>query len=273
MPASKEVRVRVEGCSKTRATERPSRGRAESGSALSSIARSSSAVSSSAPSSVPVMKWRGVRVLTWNLYHGRSRPPAGRSLLGEFARALEGWDWDVALLQEVPPWWPPLLARACGAQERTVLTSRNFGLALRRAVSARNPDILKSNGGGANAILVRGAIAEDWALRLCRFPERRWAQGVLLESGAWVVNLHATTEPKAQTRRDIARALARGGADGPLVFGGDFNLSRLALPGMTRAASHWVDHVFVRGLEVVEPGRTLDAGTLSDHRPLACTVR
>ncbi len=37
-----------------------------------------------------------------------------------------------------------------------MLTSRNFGLSLRRAISSRNPDLLKSNGGGANAILVRG---------------------------------------------------------------------------------------------------------------------
>ena len=30
--------------------------------------------------------------------HGRSIPPAGRDLLGEFAAALGGWEWDVALL-------------------------------------------------------------------------------------------------------------------------------------------------------------------------------
>ena len=42
-------------------------------------------------------------------------PGAGRDLRAEFAAALAGWDWDVALLQEVPPWWPPALARACDA--------------------------------------------------------------------------------------------------------------------------------------------------------------
>ena len=97
-----------------------------------------------------------MRALTWNLYHGRSPRPAHRSLLREFAAALAGWEWDVALLQEVPPWWPEPLAGATGAQERHVLTSRNFGLALRKAISVRDPDVLKSNGGGANAILVRG---------------------------------------------------------------------------------------------------------------------
>ena len=102
-----------------------------------------------------------VLALTWNLYHGRSPDPAGRSLLNEFAAALAGWEWDVALLQEVPPWWPPLLAARGGRAVRgSALTSRNFGLWLRREISVRNPDVLKSNGGGANAILVRGAIRE-----------------------------------------------------------------------------------------------------------------
>ena len=40
----------------------------------------------------------------------------------------------MALLQEVPPWWPPALACGRGAEWRTVLTSRNSGLAARRAV-------------------------------------------------------------------------------------------------------------------------------------------
>ena len=46
------------------------------------------------------------RVLTWNLFHGRSVPGARRSLLDEFAARLAEWEWDVALLQEVAPWWP-----------------------------------------------------------------------------------------------------------------------------------------------------------------------
>ena len=52
-----------------------------------------------------------VRILTWNLFHGRAVPDVPRPLGGAFARMLAGWDWDVALLQEVPPWWPPRLAR------------------------------------------------------------------------------------------------------------------------------------------------------------------
>src|SRR5512147_2086759 len=99
----------------------------------------------------------GVRVLTWNLFHGRAVPERPRSLLPEFAATLAGWDWDVALLQEVPPWWPAQLGRACGASARMALTSRNWLLPLRRPVAERRPDLLRSNGGGCNAVLVRGA--------------------------------------------------------------------------------------------------------------------
>src|SRR4051794_32147002 len=96
-----------------------------------------------------------MRVITWNLFHGRSVPDTPRSLLDEFGATLAAWEWDVALLQEVPPWWPGPLARASGAEARAVLTSRNLGLAARRWAADRRPDLMKSNGGGANAILVR----------------------------------------------------------------------------------------------------------------------
>ena len=47
-----------------------------------------------------------MRVLSWNLFHGRSVPDSPRELLHEFADTLAGWEWDVAVLQECPPWWP-----------------------------------------------------------------------------------------------------------------------------------------------------------------------
>jgi endonuclease/exonuclease/phosphatase family metal-dependent hydrolase len=216
-----------------------------------------------------------VRVLTWNLYHGRSVPPSGRSLLNEFAAALAGWEWDVALLQEVPPWWPPMLAQAAGAQQRAQLTSRNWLLPLRRAISERNPDILKSNGGGCNAILARGRILDHRAERLRRWPEARWVHGVRL-AGGWTVNVHSHNRPEAlalaDTRNAIEAALEWAG-DGPLVFGGDINLrTPPPFPGLVHVGGNHVDHLFTNGRAAAGRREVLDRGILSDHPPVAVTL-
>jgi endonuclease/exonuclease/phosphatase family metal-dependent hydrolase len=218
--------------------------------------------------------------LTWNLYHGRAREPAGRPLLGEFCAALAGWEWDVALLQEVPPWWPPALGARCGAQHRLVLTSRNALLPLRRALAERWPDAIKSNGGGANAILVRtGEVAEHRTRRLCLLPERRWVHAVrvigLQGRAMWFGNLHATGGNRAGGLRDARRAAAStlGWAAGePIVLGGDFNLRSLSLDGFHHVGGHAVDHVFAHALEASGPVDVLERGRLSDHAPVAVTL-
>ena len=221
-------------------------------------------------------KVSALRVLTWNLYHGRSRPPSGRSLLNEFAAALDGWAWDVALLQEVPPWWPPMLARACRAQQRTRLTSRNWLLPARRAVSARNPDILKSGGGGANAILVRGLVLEHRALRLRRAPEGRWVHGVRLEDGAWAVNVHSQNRPEALALADTRKAIAAArswAAGAPLILGGDINLKRPPeFPGLVHLGGNHVDHLFTDGRPAARRREVIERGPLSDHPPVAVTL-
>jgi endonuclease/exonuclease/phosphatase family metal-dependent hydrolase len=209
-----------------------------------------------------------VRVLTWNLLHGRSVPGAGHDLLDEFATALAGWDWDVALLQEVPPWWPKELGARTGSDSRSVLTSRNALLPLRRAVAIRWPDLIKSNGGGSNAILVRGAaIVEYRTFRLCLWPERRWLHAVLLGHGVWVGNLH--TEARADQGRLAAETLLAWADGHKSILGGDFNVDDLTLDGFVRAGSHHGDHVFMRGLSPEGEAQTLDRGRLSDHAPLS----
>jgi endonuclease/exonuclease/phosphatase family metal-dependent hydrolase len=217
-----------------------------------------------------------VRVLTWNLFHGRTVPQCGRDRLNDFAAALDGWEWDVALLQEVPPWWPARLARACGARERFVLTSRNWLLPARRAISVRNPDVLKANGGGCNAILVRGEIREHRTTRLASRPERRMAHGVSLANGWWVVNLHAsrarpTTVAEGRRAAELALEWA-GGA--PVLLGGDLNKHRAPeLAGLRHVAGHFVDHLYVApGLRADGRGEVLDRGALSDHAPVAVSV-
>jgi endonuclease/exonuclease/phosphatase family metal-dependent hydrolase len=213
-----------------------------------------------------------VRVLSWNLFHGRAVPGAGRSLLAEFSAALAGWAWDVALLQEVPPWWPEPLARAAGASERHVLTSRNALPGLRRALAERWPDRIRSHGGGANAILVRdAAIAAHRALVLTRRPERRIAHGVELAGGVWVVNLHATAHAPERARADVDRALAGWAGADRLVFGGDLNLRYPQLPGLVHGGGYDVDHLFARGLHPAGAAEVLQRGRLSDHSPLVAS--
>ncbi|MFL5815987.1 MAG: endonuclease/exonuclease/phosphatase family protein [Conexibacter sp.] len=218
-----------------------------------------------------------LRVLTWNLFHGRALPPRDEDLLDRFATRLSAWSWDVALLQEVPPWWPASLARACDAEERRALTSRNALLPLRQRVATRRPELLKANGGGANAILVRGfgGIRVHARRRLCVWPERRVVHAVRVGDGQWFANVHASTHaPRA--RRDVATghaAALRWAAGAPLVFGGDFNVARIALPGFVHAGASHVDHVFARGYESAARAETLARGDLSDHAPLFVTLK
>ena len=156
-----------------------------------------------------------------------------------------------------------------------MLTSRNFGLCVRRAISSRNPDILKSNGGGANAILVRGPIAEHRKIRLIWRPERRWAHGVRLADGSWVVNVHSSTNVEAHALRDTLKALeaAREWAGGaPLLFGGDINIpGKPELPGMVRLGGNHVDHLYSEG-RPAKHAEVLERGPLSDHPPVRVTL-
>ena len=214
-----------------------------------------------------------LRVLSWNLMHGRSVPPAGRDLFDEFARALAGWEWDVALLQEVPPWWPQRLAARLDASARFVLTSRNELLPLRRAVALRWPDLIKSGGGGSNAILVRGDLVVQHATRrLCLWPERRWVHAVRLHhADLWVGNLHATAHHPVRARRDVRLAAAtahRWAGERAVILGGDFNLRELSLEGFVHAGGHDVDHLFARGVRPAGPAEVLHRGSLSDHAPV-----
>ncbi len=213
-----------------------------------------------------------VRVLTWNLLHGRAVPGAGRDLFEEYASAIGAWEWDVALLQEVPPWWPARLAARLGADQRLVLTSRNALLPLRRAVAVRWPDLIKSNGGGANAILLRGRrIVEHRTRRLSWLPERRWMHAVRLEDGLWAGNLHTAAD--AEQGRRAAETLLEWAPGAQAILGGDFNVRDRELPGFVWAGGSGPDHVFVTG--GLEPGgetTVLERGVLSDHAPLLVSV-
>jgi len=218
-----------------------------------------------------------LRILTWNLFHGRSKPETPHSLLPEFAALLASWEWDVALLQEVLPWWPVELGYACEASARMALTSRNLVPPVQRIIAEPRPDVFKSWSGGCNAILVRGrAIEEHRIVRLRLHPERRVAHGVRLDDGTWITNLHAQVHLDRHAQADVdraAEATTYWAAGEPALLGGDFNLKGEPTAfGYRHLAGHWVDHVLGRGLRATGRGHTLHRGTLSDHAPLTVTV-
>jgi endonuclease/exonuclease/phosphatase (EEP) superfamily protein YafD len=212
-----------------------------------------------------------VRVLTWNVFHGRAVPDRRGSLLPAFADVLAAWEWDVALLQEVPPWWGPRLGAATRASARSVPTSRNWLLPLRRLVADRRPQLLGSWGGGANVILVRGqAIVEHRSHVLRCSPERRVVHAVRVADGTWLGNYHGQVHSEARAQADLRHAAGRllrwAGPSAPAVLGGDTNTFRPVDPaGLRRAGGHRVDHVFARGLRAARPARRLERGGLSDH--------
>ena len=211
-----------------------------------------------------------MRVLTWNLFHGRAVEPRGRPLQKEFTELIAGWDWDVALLQEVPPWWPRALAEASGGSGRMALTSRNW-LPPLRWLARVLPDVAKSWGGGCNAILARGEqIAGHRTQTLRLRPERRVMHAVRLASGVWVGNLHAQVRPQVAARSDIARAgtaILDWAGDAPVLLGGDFNVRDPAIAGLRDMGGSGIDRVLGRGF--APAGREMpDRQGLSDHAPV-----
>jgi endonuclease/exonuclease/phosphatase family metal-dependent hydrolase len=265
-----------------------------------------------------------MRVLSWNLYHGRDYPPdktlftrrsrilrvternethvqVNRPLLDEFARVLDGFEWDVALLQEAPPRWFAGLRERTGSTGARVLTSRNVCRPVQGLLADLNPDLIASWEGGSNQVLVRrpARVLEERGLTLARRPERRRMLWTRLEQPGLgrvcVANLHATAWRAGQASAEVvAAAEAAVGWSGqdPLVFGGDFNVrpatepepfaalrDRFGLREPTGPDS--VDHVLARGLDIAAPPRRLASERreliepdglrlrLSDHRPVA----
>lgn len=236
-----------------------------------------------------------MRVLSWNLFHGRDDPADldyRRSLQSEFATLLAGFEWDVALLQEAPPRWFRPLTSATGSQGRLVKTSRNQLGFLRGWVADRFPDLIKSGEGGSNQILVRPpwTVSEQRNLTLARWPERRRMMWVRLRGpdGArlCVANLHASAHNPARSAQELERAadvaVAWSGED-PLLVGGDLNtrpreqpwiFERLEHQGFSApTASDAIDHLLARGMRVIETPRRLPAKRREVAAPGADRVR
>ena len=260
-----------------------------------------------------------LHAITWNVFHGRDWPPepgiearrgrlsgkpirgneyanVNRNLFDEFAGLLCPVDWDVALLQEVPPRWAGGLERECKADSHRALTSRNWLLPITRRIGRWRPDLLGSSAGGANVTLIRpgaGEIAERTRVTIVRRPERRVMALTRLESGIVIANLHVSTG-WTNAERDVLTAAERASEfarTDPLIFGGDFNVrprdtkiydelaKRFGLAPST--APPRLSHLLVRGLEVVkhpaawlpEARDVIDEDTglkirLADHNPV-----
>lgn len=214
-----------------------------------------------------------LRVLTWNLFHGRSVPPAGRDLHDDFSGLLCAWEWDVALLQEVPPWWGPTLVP--DAHSAVAQTSRNSLGWLRRSIARRWPDLIKSNGGGANIILSRIGFSEHLVHKVRWLPERRVVHAVRLPDGTWVANVHCSVPKTGHAQEDLERSLSAlndwaGGA--PAILGGDFNLRMPVAPGFESVASGRIDHIVARSATVLGTTPPLETTPLSDHPALIVSL-
>jgi endonuclease/exonuclease/phosphatase family metal-dependent hydrolase len=224
-----------------------------------------------------------------------------RSLLDEYGAWIAARDWELALLQEAPPRWLRPLARRAGAGGALALTSRNTGAAARRLAGRLNPDLIASGEGGSNQLLVRPPwrIARMRRVTLALRPERRRMLFAELARPdgpeLCVANLHATAsrgDRAAAPEVERAAALAvEWAGDRPLIFGGDLNLRPTSVPGFFEELrerhglaaptdERAIDHLLVRGLNVVEaprrlapeererPGRRRLAIRLSDHAPV-----
>lgn len=227
-----------------------------------------------APPEPELLTWRSRLLRTTE--RGAEHAQVNRNLFSAFAGLIADADWDVALLQECPPRWAEGLATAADAEAHLVLTSRNLpGLgALQRRAADLNPDLVASWEGGSNLTLVRGslpgspAIAERERIVFATRPERRAMALTRLANGLCIANLHAN-KARAAAEEEVPRCAAeavRWAGDSPLLLGGDLNLrparSERVFAALERdhglappTAEGAIDHLLVRGADVVEPPR------------------
>lgn len=230
---------------------------------------------------------------------GERHVQVNRNLSLEFAAFLAAAEWDLALLQEVPPRWRRLLATATGSEPFRTLTARNWMRPVTFAAARSRPHLAGSWEGGSNLILVRRrnqAVLDHCRATLSWHPERRAVSMIRLEGGLCVANLHAGTGPRAGSDVLAAARLATVWAEGaPLVLGGDFNarprssdvfdlLERdFGLAGPT--APDAIDHILVCGVRPAGPAAAWPPGRrdvpdersdllirLSDHAPVTLTI-
>ncbi len=225
-----------------------------------------------------------------------------RDLFNEFGALLAAAEWDIALLQEVPPRWDERLATATGATHHRALTSRNWMSPVTSPVARKRPHLPGSWEGGSNLILVRndkpgGVIVTRNNQTLCWRPERRSLSMIQLSGGLCVANMHASTGLE-NGQRDVLRAArlaTKWAGDLPLVLGGDFNIRPRSSPVFEELHIKYgfeppseegsIDHLLLRNGSMLEPTASWKperrdvpdfdsnlAIRLSDHSPVHARI-
>jgi len=174
-----------------------------------------------------------LRVLTWNLYHGRDGLPGlgptrrstwrrvpeddgvhmhvNRKHTGLMARRIAAWAPDVAALQEVPTAGIHELVATTGMRAIWTTTGPLIGPArLRDALAAANPDLWRGHEGNANVLLLSPRLTvEEGSARSVRLNPVRTILGAARELDLeWGELLHYLPEPR---RLVVARVQLPGG--------------------------------------------------------------
>ena len=219
----------------------------------------------------------GFRLMTWNVYKARAKHWSD-----EFTRLITGQ--DLVLLQEAyltPPF-------------RAVLEQSRFAWSMARAFDYNGAETGVLTAGRASA---SGACVSRVAEPFIRTPKSALLTRYPLvgsDEDLWVANLHGINFTLGTVRfRGQLEALAGvlASHNGPMILAGDFNdwserrsdilrriTGRLGLEPLTLTkdarSRHWgspVDHVFYRGLEVVEAD-SVEVSS-SDHNPVRVTFK
>jgi endonuclease/exonuclease/phosphatase family metal-dependent hydrolase len=212
-----------------------------------------------------------VRVVTWNVRHGR--PRRGFTSNRKLAAAIASFDADVLALQEVDrtvirSWFADQPARAARA---AVATSSEYAAARRVAVT------------GSDGVVL--CLRTPAAFRTLRLPHR-WGQArvALVADTSWgtVVTTHLQNEA-SEARHQLDWLLEElAPLRQPCVLLGDLNLCPGDISGPLQAAGfdlagggptepaeaprQRIDHVAVAGLTI--DAVSVGAAPVSDHRPL-----
>jgi len=220
-------------------------------------------------------------VRSWNVFHGNACPPERRDFLADMIRLATADRPDILCLQELPVWSLRWLGEWSGMTAVGDVAARPLLPAqLAKAITDLHHGLFRSAfTGQANAILLaHGLQAVERRVVELERSEHRICQGVLLEGGVALANLHASGGRRGSGEDELRRAVAlldslRGEVE---ILAGDFNL-RPRLDGFPPPGPG-IDHVLVRGAPAgpIEQWpierRTLNGRVLSDHAPVEIHV-